>query len=169
MGSGRSLAAIVLCLVACSDDGGADMMTVLGSSSDDGSSSGDVLASSESTSVETSSSSSGDGESSSSGGEVPSSVPGRDCPPDSFLDATNFGMPFITTWCTGCHSSDLVGDTERQMAPPEYDFDSLDAIRASMLMVYINAADEHDDMPPAGGPSAEERELLGDWLACGAP
>ncbi|HWB78925.1 MAG TPA: hypothetical protein VG755_28380 [Nannocystaceae bacterium] len=137
------------------------------SSSDGGSSSGDAIASSESTGADTSSSSSA-GESS-SGGEVPSSVPGRDCPPDSFLDATNFGMPFITTWCTGCHSSDLVGDDERQLAPPEWDFDSLDAIRASVLMVYLNAADEHEDMPPAGGPSAEERALLGDWLACGAP
>lgn len=164
----RELVLLALCVAACSDDGGADMMMMMGSSSSEGgSSSGDAASSSESTSSE-SSSSSGDGESS-SGGEIPSSVPGRDCPPDSFLDATNFGMPFITTWCTGCHSSDLVGDTERQMAPAEYDFDSLDAIRSSVLMVYLNAADEHEDMPPAGGPSAEERELLGDWLACGAP
>lgn len=168
MRSACELALVVLCVAACSDDAGTEMMMMLGSSSEGGSSSGEAASSSESTSSE-SSSSSGDGGSGSSGGEVPSSVPGRDCPPDSFLDATNFGMPFITTWCTGCHSSDLVGDTERQMAPPEYDFDSLDAIRSSVLMVYLNAADAHEDMPPAGGPSAEERELLGDWLACGAP
>lgn len=55
------------------------------------------------------------------------------------------------------------------MAPEGLDFDSVETIRAQLLLVYMDAADEHDKMPPAGGPSPEKRTLLGEWLACGAP
>jgi hypothetical protein len=166
----RELLAIALACAACSDDGGAIAMTSVssdGSSEGTEGSSGDAATTESTGGTESGSSSSAD--ESTTGVEVPSAVPGRDCPPDSFLDATNFGVPFFTTWCTGCHSSDLVGDAERQMAPSEYNFDSIDVIRTNLLHAYSTAADDHDDMPPAGGPSPEDRERLGEWLACGAP
>ena len=165
MRSGHEVLVLLAVLCACDEpdaDGAVDSSSgAIASSegSDDGG---------ESTGAGSSSSTAGE-DGSSSAGEVPSSVPDRECPPDSFLDATNFGMPFFSTWCTGCHSADLVGEEERQAAPPELDFDSIDAIRTNLLLAYIVAADEHEMMPPSGGPSAEERVLLGDWLACGAP
>lgn len=109
--------------------------------------------------------------SSSSGAEESSSTgePASDCPPDSFLTATNFGMPFMTTWCTGCHSSDLVGPTERQMAPEQFDFDDLESVRTHADFIAQDAAGTNVLMPPAGGPTDQERAWLAEWIACGAP
>jgi hypothetical protein len=33
----------------------------------------------------------------------------------------------------------------------------------------VRAADHNVTMPPVGGPEADERSALGEWLACGAP
>jgi hypothetical protein len=33
----------------------------------------------------------------------------------------------------------------------------------------VRAADQNATMPPAGAPGEDERTLLGEWLACGAP
>lgn len=108
-------------------------------------------------------SSSGAAESSTTG------EPASDCPPDSFLTATNFGMPFVTTWCTGCHSSDLVGATERQMAPDQFDFDDIESVRDHADFIAQDAAGTNVLMPPAGGPTDQERAWLAEWIACGAP
>lgn len=90
-----------------------------------------------------------------------------DCPPTSTLSWDNFGGPFFLNWCTGCHSSAL-GPGARQNAPLGVNFDQIEGIR-----VHKDAIDEravHDTlMPPAGGPNTEQRRLLGEWLACGAP
>ena len=95
-------------------------------------------------------------------------IDGRDCPPDSTLTADNFGMPFVLTWCAGCHNADLT-EEERAGAPLGIDLDTLDATQEHLLRVYARPADDNLGMPPAGGPSEEERAMLGDWLACGAP
>lgn len=92
----------------------------------------------------------------------------RPCPEDSFLTWENFGAPFMRDWCTGCHSDDLSAD-RRAMAPPEVNLDELEGVRAHLERVWMRAADDNRTMPPAGGPGAAERELLGEWLACGAP
>ena len=47
-----------------------------------------------------------------------------ECPPDSFLTYENYGQPFLTTWCTPCHSSHLEALEERQDAPLGVNFDS---------------------------------------------
>jgi len=110
----------------------------------------------------------GDGSSSDSGGAVEGPIEGRPCPPDSTVNAANFGMPFMLTWCAGCHSAELDED-ERAGAPLGIDMDTLDASREHLLRIYARSADDNLTMPPAGGPTEEEREQLGDWLACGAP
>ncbi|MEM9460783.1 MAG: hypothetical protein AAGF11_41855 [Myxococcota bacterium] len=98
----------------------------------------------------------------------PSAIPGRDCPPDSFVTANNFGMPLMLSHCNGCHSSALP-EAMRQGAPMMVDFDTVQDVRDHAESIYTWAADDHEAMPPVGGPSAQERVWLGDWLACGAP
>lgn len=98
----------------------------------------------------------------------PSSIAGRECPDRSPLTYQSFGAPFFASYCTGCHSAKLAPEL-RAGAPPGIDFDTLDGIRARADRIYARAADDHTTMPPAGGPSAEQRRMLGDWLACGTP
>lgn len=92
----------------------------------------------------------------------------RPCPKQSQLSYEAFGGPFIITWCNGCHASGLP-DAERQGAPLGIDFDDVAAVRLHAARIWARSADHNVTMPPVGGPELEERELLGDWLACNAP
>jgi len=92
----------------------------------------------------------------------------RPCPEDSYLTYGNFGGPFVLNWCAGCHSSSL-GVGQRADAPPGVDFDNPELIRMWAPRIWARTADDNLGMPPVGGPGAEERFLLGEWLACGAP
>lgn len=92
----------------------------------------------------------------------------RPCPEDSFLTWDNFGSPFMDTWCNGCHGAGLP-DGMRQGAPIGIDFDTLEDVRAQDDRIWARAGDQNDTMPPIGGPHEEERAMLGEWLACGAP
>lgn len=93
-------------------------------------------------------------------------------PPDpacqtSTLTYQNFGEPFVLDWCRGCHSSALA-EGMRQTAPLGVDFDDLDAIRAWSTEIAARAVGPTPTMPPAAGPSPEERAMMGEWLRCGA-
>jgi hypothetical protein len=92
----------------------------------------------------------------------------RPCPEESYLTYDDFGGPFLLTWCDGCHSVDLP-DGSRQGAPLGVDFDTIDDVRRQKKRIWARAGDQNDTMPPIGGPDEEERALLGEWLACGAP
>lgn len=92
----------------------------------------------------------------------------RPCPDDSFLTYENFGGPFMLSYCTTCHSSRLLADM-RQGSPIDVNFDGIDDIREWAPRIWIRAADQNMNMPPVGPPADEERERLGEWLACGAP
>jgi uncharacterized membrane protein len=85
----------------------------------------------------------------------------------SYLDYDNFGAPFVINWCRGCHSS-AVPPAMRQKAPIDANFDNLDQVRTWGEHITVRAAGTMPNMPPAGGPSHEERLLLAEWLACGA-
>jgi len=80
----------------------------------------------------------------------------------------------MQTHCLSCHSKSLVGDA-RQGATEGVDFDTLDDVRRqSALIDTHSAAGPHatnTEMPPAERPqpTQQEREKLGQWLACGAP
>jgi hypothetical protein len=101
-------------------------------------------------------------------GVLPSAIAGRDCPSMSPLTYQSFGGPFFSNYCTGCHSSKQSAENRRG-APAGVDFDTLGGIRAHAARIYARAGDHNTTMPPAGGPSADQRTQLGDWLACGAP
>jgi uncharacterized membrane protein len=86
---------------------------------------------------------------------------------DSYLDYDNFGAPFVINWCRGCHSS-AVPAGMRQKAPAGANFDNLDQVRMWGDRIAGRATGTQPNMPPAGGPSEQERKLLAEWLACGA-
>lgn len=92
----------------------------------------------------------------------------RPCPEDSFVTFENFGWPHMLTFCNGCHSDMLPADM-RQGAPIEINFGSIEDVRAHADRIWARAADQHMAMPPVGPAADEERRLLGEWLACGAP
>ena len=85
---------------------------------------------------------------------------------DSFLRYDNFGSPFIVNWCRACHSAEIPAGM-RQEAPGDINFDTLEEIRHWSIRIAVTAG-EVDTMPPAGGPSAGERDMLLEWLRCGA-
>lgn len=92
----------------------------------------------------------------------------RDCPDDSVLTYDNFGGPFMRNWCTGCHNSELP-EGERAQATLGVDLETRELIVDWADRVWFRSADANRTMPPGGGPTDEEREQLGEWLACGAP
>lgn len=92
------------------------------------------------------------------------------CAPGSTLSYEQFGAPFMETYCTRCHHSELHG-SERQGAPLYHDFDTLNGILVVADHVDWYAASgpsaTNTIMPPDGAlPTLEERTDLGEWLAC---
>lgn len=85
----------------------------------------------------------------------------------SGLTYQTFGEAFLVSWCRGCHSRELPEDM-RQMAPLDVNFNTLDDVRDRRGRVGFLVS-EARTMPPAGGPSMEERALMMEWLSCGAP
>lgn len=74
---------------------------------------------------------------------------------------TNVGEPFMTQYCIGCHGT---MSANRQGAPNDVTLDSLEnieehieAIRGEIVL---------GDMPPSGGVTPENIELMVQWLDC---
>ena len=111
------------------------------------------------------------------GGRVRSPNPmpsGATCPEGSTLTYETFAEDFFGTYCTRCHSSTLVGSGARSGAPVGFDFDSHAGIAARLPQIDAAAgagtARINTWMPlSAPMPSDAERDLLGEWIACGAP
>lgn len=84
---------------------------------------------------------------------------------ETFPTYTTFGEPFVIDWCRGCHSAESAA---RHMAPAAVNFDTLDEIRAYGGEIRMRAGTTMM-MPPAGGPSTDERAWLVQWIDCGMP
>lgn len=99
---------------------------------------------------------------------------GATCPPASTLTYQSFGQQFMTEYCVECHDSQKTG-SERNGATLDHDFDTLIGVRS--VSNHIDQAAGagpdavNDQMPPEGEPqpSLEERQMLAEWIACGAP
>jgi hypothetical protein len=96
---------------------------------------------------------------------------GATCPDDAgMLTYEDFGQPFMEAYCTRCHSSELSGDA-RNSAPAGHDFDTLEGIllvgdHVDQLAA-VGPESSNMVMPPTNPkPTLEEREMLGQWLAC---
>jgi len=79
------------------------------------------------------------------------------CPPDSTLTYETFGEVFISENCQSCHAS-----KERPALGTQ-------AAVQKNAKALINTAVTSTSMPRGTSMSIEDRELLGEWLACGAP
>lgn len=85
---------------------------------------------------------------------------------ESFLSYDNAGAPFMINWCRGCHSS-AVPRAMRQKAPMMVNFDTEEDIVRWAERIEARATSASPTMPPAGGPTDEERAMLREWIECG--
>jgi hypothetical protein len=97
------------------------------------------------------------------------------CPPGgTTLTYSNFGQPFMESYCTRCHAQSRMG-SDRHGAPSFHDFDTLFGIKAVADHIdettAAGPAATNDGMPNDSGPSPtlEERKQLGEWIACDMP
>jgi hypothetical protein len=79
------------------------------------------------------------------------------CPADSTLTYESFGSTFLSDNCLSCHTS-----KERPALTTRA------AVVANKDKI-LSAAVTSTTMPADGSIAIEERQLLGEWLACGAP
>lgn len=101
---------------------------------------------------------------------------GSKCPNPASPSVTYQGWArgFFESYCTRCHSSTLVTNSERQGATPHANWDDLPTIKAHSSEIDAYAAGGPNGinrvMPPSDPrPSDDDRIKLGEWLACGAP
>ncbi len=80
-----------------------------------------------------------------------------ECPPDSTLTYENYGQLVIQDNCLSCHAS----KENPQLT-------SVDQIRANKNAI-LREAVASTAMPEDTDMTLEERQTLGEWLACGAP
>lgn len=178
----RAALAIALCVLGCGDaGGGGDTATTGGAATSStgaggGGLSGQASSGGEPTSGTTSGPSSGSsGEGGTTGAEASTSSgsSGADACADSVLTWENFGEPFMLSWCTGCHHSELPS-AERACAPCFANFDEHAGVHPLAAYIELRVLDwaEHEGtkpMPPAAIIPDDERALLREYLQCGAP
>jgi len=95
---------------------------------------------------------------------------GAVCPEDSKVTYEGFVAPFMTSYCTRCHGSDVKGE-DRLGAPLDHNFDNIQVILDEAVHIAETAAGGpaaiNTSMPPSGNkPSDAERKKLGEWIAC---
>lgn len=91
-----------------------------------------------------------------------------ECPQATGATYSGFGQPFMSDWCLECHSASIVGEA-RNGAPEDVNYDTQAQIQSRLFRIYQQAASNTPLMPPLGGPNDVLRDLLGEWLVCGAP
>ena len=78
------------------------------------------------------------------------------------------GKPFMTTWCTPCHNSNLP-EEERAGAYTYADFDDYEQVLSHSDRILARIQDTAYPMPPAGGIPEDTLERMVTWLECGMP
>ncbi len=87
------------------------------------------------------------------------------CDREPTLTYENFGQGFMDQYCNGCHSS-LVPAPYRNDAPESVNFDTYAAVIAQRERISVRTDSLEPTMPPGGGPTTEELEVLHEWLSC---
>jgi uncharacterized membrane protein len=85
------------------------------------------------------------------------------CPNDLTYD--NFGRGLVEQYCTGCHSTNIPS-SQRNDAPEVVNLDSYVGILEWVLEIQEEATPETPTMPPGGGTTQLERDLLAEWIEC---
>ena len=78
------------------------------------------------------------------------------------------GKPFMTTWCTPCHNSNLP-EEERAGAYTYADFDDYEQVLSHSDRILARIQDVAYPMPPTGGIPEDTLERMVTWLECGMP
>ncbi|MEZ4238569.1 MAG: hypothetical protein R3F59_20925 [Myxococcota bacterium] len=86
------------------------------------------------------------------------------CLRDPPLTYESTGKALIARHCLSCHSV-YQREALRGGAPPGSDFDTWDDVLAWAEPIVARAVDT-DGMPPAATMTADERDLLGEWMRC---
>ena len=95
-------------------------------------------------------------------------VDGPDCSRTPALTWDNFGKGHMDKHCNGCHSV-LIPEYQRQGAPGGVDFNTYgDVLEWHDRIIARGTRDVLDEptMPPGGGPSDLELQMLLEWLEC---
>jgi uncharacterized membrane protein len=88
------------------------------------------------------------------------------CAEAPYADWETFGKGFVTESCQACHGSQVTAE-DRHGAPAGVSFDTAAGVWANAERVLAKAGSEPPSMPPMGGTTEGDRELLRAWLACG--
>lgn len=86
-----------------------------------------------------------------------------DCNEAPVVNWANFGRGFFTQSCQGCHYTDV---PDRYGAPEHINFDGLEDVWAQREVVLFTAGGDSPTMPPNGGTTDLDREMLEIWLTC---
>ena len=85
------------------------------------------------------------------------------CDDAPVLTWNNFGQGFVTEHCQACHASTA---EERNGAPSDVVFDTREETLARADQLLARAAGADATMPPRGGVSDDDKEMLEIWLQC---
>ncbi len=88
-----------------------------------------------------------------------------DCAHDPPLSYDNFGRGYLRTHCAGCHSEGLP-EGSREGAPVGVDLDTWAGALTWAERTEARATGESPTMPPAGGPTPDERLRFEEWVRC---
>lgn len=77
------------------------------------------------------------------------------------------GEPFMRTWCTPCHHSELDGP-DRPAGSENINLDTYELVITHLERIEARALGDMPTMPPAGGPTEADLNELSKWLDCGA-
>ena len=75
----------------------------------------------------------------------------------------NFGRAFTLQACQPCHASTT---PNRFGAPESVAFDTEEDAIAWAPRILARSTGDDPDMPPSGGVSEQDRQLLEDWITC---
>lgn len=94
------------------------------------------------------------------------------CSEHAPLTWESWGKGFVDTHCVGCHSA-IIPPAQRRDAPAGVDFDTYrgvilwaERIEERTLTGAREGLDSAELMPPGGGPTDEELDMLEEWLHC---
>lgn len=89
---------------------------------------------------------------------------GGDCDPTQPRQTwETFGRGFLVAQCQPCHASTT---NDRFGAPEDVLFDTEEDAWEWADRILARATGDTPDMPPAGGPTPEDRLRLEQWLGC---